>query len=161
MSVGMEFRIGTLQCGNLGTMSHSGRTCAGQDSRNPIPPSCRQPPTPSSKPSTSTRHIQSMTAAQEAQQLDSVTDRVQENGVMDESTAQNAMAALTATGISAQNDAQLDQIAVAQADIDVICAELEITEDISDRALREVVRDGLVVGGKTALEAALMKLVVS
>ena len=102
-----------------------------------------------------------MTAAQEAQQLDSVTDRVQENGVMDESTAQNAMAALTATGISAQNDAQLDQIAVAQADIDVICAELEITEDISDRALREVVRDGLVVGGKTALEAALMKLVVS
>ena len=104
-----------------------------------------------------------MTAAEEAQQLDSVTDRVMEdkNGVMDESTAQNAMAALTAKRLSDSADAQLEQIRVSKEDVDVICNELEISSDIADRTLREVVRDGLVTDGKTALQAALTKLVVS
>jgi predicted transcriptional regulator len=103
-----------------------------------------------------------MTAAQEAQQLDSVTDRVQENGVMDESTAQNAMAALTATGIASNEDAQLlAQINVSNHDVETIVSELEISHDIADRTLREVVRDGLVTDEKTALQAALTKLVVS
>jgi HYPK UBA domain len=93
-------------------------------------------------------------------QLDSVTDVVQEQEV-DATKAQEAMSALSAN--QQQNAlSAADQVAVAKEDVDLIVSELEISEELAERTLREVAleisegnaSDSMVV-------AALRKLVVS
>jgi len=92
----------------------------------------------------------------EAKQLDMVTDRVQEKE-LDASKAQEAMSALVAGGPKA-NDA-LSQIQVSQEDVQLIVGELEVTEAVAERALREV--SSGVVEGQAVVVAALRRLVTS
>ena len=106
-----------------------------------------------------------MTAEQEAKQLDSVTDFVKERE-MDESKAKTAMSQLSKQ--SSDNDTnkvsdiqKMNKIAVSKDDITIICSELEVSEDIAARALRQVIHDGLVNESTTALGEALRKLVTS
>ena len=102
-----------------------------------------------------------MTAAQEAQQLDSVTDIVQEKE-MDESKAKDAMTALsTASAVGSDAETELAKIEVSKEDVAVIVEELEVREDVAVRALREVLSEGSVGDGHSAVSAALRKLVVS
>lgn len=99
-----------------------------------------------------------MTEKDEAKQLDSVTDRILETDAMEEDKAKNAMAALNNSHDNSETQ-QLSAISVEQADIDVIVEELEVTDDMAKRALQEVIFEGLVADGKTALEVALRRLV--
>ena len=78
-----------------------------------------------------------MTADEEAKQLDSVTDRVQETE-LDESRSNKALSALNAKSGSAASAS----ISVKKEDIDVIVAELEVTEDEAAAALRQVAAEG-------------------
>lgn len=97
-------------------------------------------------------------ASREAQQLDSVTDMFQEQE-LDASKAQQAMSALSS---SKQEDdgkaAALAAVSVSKEDIAVIVSELEVTEEVADRVLREVAIDG---HQDKMLQAALRKLVTS
>lgn len=93
---------------------------------------------------------------EEAKQLDSVTDRVEEKEV-DAVRAQQAMSAL-----SAKNDDDIqaaDQVILSKEDIDLIVSELEVTEEVARRTLREVAAD--VKEGDSLVVAALRKLVTS
>jgi hypothetical protein len=92
----------------------------------------------------------------EAKQLDMVTDRVQEKE-LDASKAQEAMSALVSGGAKA-NDA-LSQIQVSKEDVDLIVNELEVTEAVAERALREVAAQA--VDEQPLVVAALRKLVAS
>ena len=81
------------------------------------------------------------TQAEQAKQLDSVTDRVQERE-LDASKAQEAMTALSAQQASAAADTA-SQVAVSKEDVALIMSEMEVTEDVATRALRSVtVEDG-------------------
>eukprot|EP00977_Amphora_coffeiformis_P022878 scaffold11716_cov165-Amphora_coffeaeformis.AAC.1 len=75
----------------------------------------------------------------QAKQLDSVTDRVEEQEV-DLGKAQMAMSSLG--GVAA--DAALSAIAVSAADVQVICDELEVTEENATKVLRQVAAAGIV-----------------
>ena len=100
-----------------------------------------------------------MTAADEAKQLDSVTDMVKE-AELDESKAQQAMSALK--GAKQEEDskaAALAAVAVSKEDDAVIVDHLEVTEDVAKRALREVSYAGAQEG--KVLEEAIRKLVTS
>jgi NACalpha-BTF3-like transcription factor len=107
----------------------------------------------------------SMVEAQaQAKQLDSVTDVVQEQEV-DAARAQEAMSALSTNA----EDAALSEVqqaaanAVTQPDIDLICSELDVTEELAIRTLREVAMElGLTKrNGDALVVAALRKLVTS
>ena len=74
----------------------------------------------------------------EAKQLDSVTDRVEEQEV-DLGKAQMAMHGLAGGAADATT-----AIAVSAADVQVICEELEVTEEIATKVLRQVAAAGLV-----------------
>lgn len=104
-----------------------------------------------------------MTAEDEAKQLDSVTDRVQEKE-LDESRANQALGALSsgaAAASSTTGDAS-KTIAVKKEDVDVIVAELEVTEDEAEAALREAAGEGNGnIEGQQLVAAALRRLVVS
>ena len=101
-------------------------------------------------------------AEKEAKQLDSVTDRVQETE-LDANKAQQAMSALSTTK---QEDADgkataLAAITVSKDDVALIVSELEVSDDVAERALREV---ALAAGVTTAddgkmVVAALRQLV--
>ena len=94
--------------------------------------------------------------AEEAKQLDSVTDRVEEKEV-DAVRAQQAMSAL-----SAKNDDDVqaaDQVVLSKEDIDLIVSELEVTEEVAKRTLQQVAAD--VKEGDSLVVAALRKLVTS
>lgn len=93
-----------------------------------------------------------MTAKDEAKQLDSVTDRVQDKE-FDANVAKSAMSAL-----AKQEDSQAEQqqtVAVSKEDVDLIVDQLEVTKDEAERALREVKEED----GKSAIFLALKKLV--
>jgi NACalpha-BTF3-like transcription factor len=92
-----------------------------------------------------------MTAEEEAKQLDSVTDRVQETE-LDASRSNKALSALNSakSGLAAAAS-----ISVKKEDIDVIVAELEVSEDEAAAALRVVAAEG------GNLTDALRKLVTS
>lgn len=96
-------------------------------------------------------------AADEAKQLDSVTDRIADRESMDANKATAAMSNLT------KDDEQedLSSIQVSKDDIDLLVKELEVTEDIASKALKEVVAQGLVSEGKSVAEEALRRLVTS
>lgn len=100
-----------------------------------------------------------MTAKDEAKQLDSVTDRVQENDTLDSSKAASAMAALNSTKSSrSSQEKELAKIQISKDDVHVLVEELEITEDDADRTLREVILDGAAEDGKSPLGEALRRL---
>lgn len=90
--------------------------------------------------------------AKQAQQLDSVTDVVQEQEV-DIAKAQQALTEFSPQTIS---DDPAEQ-EVAQEDIDWIVAELEVTEAMARTTLRQVAND--LPEGETLVVAALRKLV--
>ena len=93
-----------------------------------------------------------MTAKEEAKQLDSVTDRVQDKE-FDENVAKDAMSALRQ-----QSESQAEQqttVAVSKEDVDLIVEQLEVSREEAERALREVKEED----GKSALFYALRKLV--
>lgn len=100
-----------------------------------------------------------MTAAAEAKQLDSVTDRVQEKE-LDESKANQAMAALTSSANKA-SAAKNKQVAVLREDIDVIVEELEVTEDVAAEALRAAALEDGELKGESLIASALRRLVTS
>ena len=100
-----------------------------------------------------------MADSNEAKQLDSVTDRIIEKDAVEEHKAKDAMAALKSSG----NDSgtkDVDSIKVDQADVDVIVDELEVSEDIARGVLKEVIFEGLVKEGTSALEEALRILLI-
>ena len=94
-------------------------------------------------------------AEEQAKQLDSVTDRVQEQEV-DEARAQQAMSALSAKKEDSASQAA-DQIAVSKHDVDLIVSELEVTEEVAQKTLREVAAH--TKEGDSLVVAALRKLV--
>uniref|UniRef100_A0A7S3PZN2 Nascent polypeptide-associated complex subunit alpha-like UBA domain-containing protein n=1 Tax=Chaetoceros debilis TaxID=122233 RepID=A0A7S3PZN2_9STRA len=94
-----------------------------------------------------------MTAQDEAKQLDSVTDRVtEEESTMDASAAKSKVLSLSSdvhTGMDSAAEEKsksakkaLAAIEVSKEDIDVLVEELEISEDVADKALREVLFEG-------------------
>jgi NACalpha-BTF3-like transcription factor len=96
-----------------------------------------------------------MTAADEAKQLDSVTDRVAETE-LDSSRANQALGALaTAKKEAAQS------ITVKKEDVDVIMAELECSEGDAVVALRNALEVDGTLSGDELVSAALTRLVVS
>ena len=95
----------------------------------------------------------------QAKQLDSVTDRVEEQEV-DISKAQMAMSSL---GGAAADGADAS-VAVSAADVQVICEELEVTEEVAAKVLRQVVTAGMVASTEDHdgwVAAALRHLIVS
>lgn len=98
-----------------------------------------------------------MTAADEAKQLDSVTDVVKEAEI-DESKAQQAMSALSSSKQGEDsNAAALASISVSKEDVAIIVDHLEVTEDVAKKALREAA----VANQGKILETAIRKLVTS
>jgi hypothetical protein len=98
-------------------------------------------------------------AQQQARQLDSVTDFHTETEI-DASKAQQAMSALANSNKADDpKAAALAAVAVSKEDIAVIVSELEVTDQVAERTLREVVVEG--ADEKKMLEAALRKLVTS
>mmetsp|Transcript_11306 Transcript_11306/g.24870 ORF Transcript_11306/g.24870 Transcript_11306/m.24870 type:complete len:98 (+) Transcript_11306:90-383(+) len=97
-----------------------------------------------------------MTAEDQGKQLDSVTDRVKEKE-LDVSRATQALGALSTTSTA---DAS-KTIAAKKEYVDVIVAELEVTEDEAAAALREAAAEGGNVEGQQLVAAALRSLVVS
>mmetsp|Transcript_62870 Transcript_62870/g.185692 ORF Transcript_62870/g.185692 Transcript_62870/m.185692 type:complete len:102 (-) Transcript_62870:494-799(-) len=101
-----------------------------------------------------------MTAEDEAKQLDSVTDVVHEKE-FDASKAKEAMTALLiapqagASSITGGKKA----ISVSKDDVAVIVSELEVSEDVAEKALREATEE--VGDGKSPLAAALRSLIIS
>ena len=79
-----------------------------------------------------------MVDQEQAKQLDSVTDNVKE-AELDASKAQQAMSALSTAGQVADDLALgLTAVAVSKEDVALIVSELEVTEEVAERALREV-----------------------
>ena len=107
-------------------------------------------------------------AKAQAAQLDSVTDVVQEQEV-DEARAQEAMSALSsnkaedASSTDSQKLGKRTANAVTQADIQLICNELDVTEDVAVKALREAAIELGIVNRENddVVVAALRKLVTS
>ena len=105
-------------------------------------------------------------AQEQAKQLDSVTDNVQETEV-DETKAQEAMGALSAGKADASKRAanhHAVEKSILQEDVDLICNELDVTEETAKRALREAAMELGANNGQAAqslVVKALKKLVTS
>jgi len=100
----------------------------------------------------------------EAKQLDSVTDVVQEQE-LDASKAEQAMNALSSDDIKKKGGSDskataLAAVIVSKEDIAAIVDEMEVTEEMAEKVLREV---AISMGGNPSgmVEAALRKLVTS
>lgn len=97
-------------------------------------------------------------SSEEAKQLDSVTDMVQEQE-LDASKVQQAMHSLSSAKTEDDSKAAaLAAVVVTKEDIAVIVDEMEVTEEVADKALREAAIEG---HQDRMLEAALRKLVTS
>jgi hypothetical protein len=100
-----------------------------------------------------------MAAEQEAKQLDSVTDRYEEKE-LDASKAQQAISALSTNSANAATVEKV--VAVSKEDVALIVSELEVTEEVAERVLREVaLQDGVGEDGDSMVVAALRRLVTS
>lgn len=102
--------------------------------------------------------------AKQAQQLDSVTDVVQEQEV-DIAKAQQALSSFSSKANCSEdhhnnNKSTTEQqgMALAQEDVDLIVAELEVTEEKARKTLRQVANDW-PEGGTPLVVAALRQLV--
>lgn len=94
----------------------------------------------------------------EAKQLDSVTDMVQEQE-LDASKAQQAMSALSSDNRKGDDkEAALAAVVVSKEDIATVVDEMEISEELAEKVLREVAVEGKPGG---MVQAALRKLVTS
>jgi ABC-type uncharacterized transport system ATPase subunit len=100
--------------------------------------------------------LHTMAAEAQAKQLDSVTDHVEEQEV-DVKKAQQAMSALMTKQDSGLTAAE--QVAVSDEDVALIVNELEVTNEVAERTLREVAVE--VKEGDSLVVAALRKLVTS
>ena len=100
---------------------------------------------------------------EEGKQLDSVTDTVQENEVLDESRALGALSGLSSSKGTSDDASSKTAISVKQEDVDIIVAELEVTEDEAAAALREAAAEegNDNIEGQQLVAAALRRLVVS
>lgn len=110
---------------------------------------------------TDSHTAQKMTAEDEAKQLDSVTDRVQEKE-LDASRANEALGALSSGAAASSTTDASKTIAVKKEDVDLIVTELEVTEDEATEALRKAAAaegSGNLEGQKL-VAAALRMLVV-
>jgi NACalpha-BTF3-like transcription factor len=95
-----------------------------------------------------------------AKQLDSVTDNFEEQEV-DATKAQQAMSAWS-TGKQALALSEEDQVSVSKEDVELIMSELEVTEEVAKRTLRQVAVDvDVKEGGESMVVAALRKMVSS
>ena len=109
-----------------------------------------------------------MTTEDEAKQLDSVTDRVQEKE-LDESRATQALGALSTTTTTtssttsglAASTSSINTIHVKKEDVDIIMEELEVTEDEAMAALRAELGVDANLEGQELVAAALRRLVAS
>jgi hypothetical protein len=95
-------------------------------------------------------------AEAQAKQLDSVTDRVDEQEV-DGTKAQEAMNALMTKNEA--NVSAADQVAVSKEDVAAIVDELEVTEELAERTLRQAALE--MRDSDSVLVVALRKLVTS
>jgi hypothetical protein len=94
----------------------------------------------------------------EAKQLDSVTDMVQEQE-LDASKAQQAMSALSSDNRKEDDkEAALAAVVVSKEDIATVVDEMEVSEELAEKVLREVAVEGKPGG---MVQAALRKLVTS
>ncbi|KAL7568670.1 hypothetical protein ACA910_021670 [Epithemia clementina (nom. ined.)] len=101
-------------------------------------------------------------AENQAKQLDSVTDRVEEQEV-DLDKAQEAMTSLSTPsgGKQAEAGGESQQV-VSKEDVQIICDELEVTSEVASNALRQVLaRRGETKEGESLVAAALRKLITS
>lgn len=101
-------------------------------------------------------------AQAQAKQLDSVTDRHQETEV-DATRAQEAMGALSSAQSSGDHRNENVGSLVVAEDVALICDELDVTEDVAKRALREAAAELGVTQreGQALVIKALKKLVTS
>ena len=98
---------------------------------------------------------------EQAKQLDSVTDKVEEK-TLDAAKAQEAMGALS-VGKATRKVEAVEKLKFVQQDVDLICDELDVTEETAKRALREA---AVELGaskreGQALVVCALKKLVTS
>lgn len=96
-----------------------------------------------------------MAAEAEAKQLDSVTDVVKEAEI-DTAKAQEAIGLISAKEENDHKAAALAAVSISKEDVALIVSELEVTEEVAERVLREVsleAKEGNVV------EAALRALI--
>ena len=96
-----------------------------------------------------------MAAEAEAKQLDSVTDVVKEAEI-DTAKAQEAIGLITAKKENDHKAAALAAVSISKEDVALIVSELEVTEEVADRVLREV---SLEAKGGNVVEAALRALI--
>ena len=97
-------------------------------------------------------------SSREAKQLDSVTDMGQEQE-LDASKVQQAMDALSSEHKEDDGKAAaLAAVTVSKEDIATIVEEMEVTEEIADKVLREAAIEG---HQDRMLQAALRKLITS
>ena len=96
-----------------------------------------------------------MTAADEAKQLDSVTDRVAETE-LDSSRANQALGALAAA-----KQSEVHSSTVKQEDVDVIVAELECLREEAVESLKKSLEEDGTLEGEELISHALTRLVSS
>ena len=101
-------------------------------------------------------------AQAQAKQLDSVTDLHQETEV-DATRAQEAMGALSSAPASGDHRNENGGSLVVAEDVALICDELDVTEDVAKRALREAAAELGVTQreGQALVIKALKKLITS
>ena len=99
--------------------------------------------------------IDIMTAADEAKQLDSVTDRVAETE-LDSSRANQALGALAAA-----KQSEVHSSTVKQEDVDVIVAELECLREEAVESLKKSLEEDGTLEGEELISHALTRLVSS
>lgn len=97
------------------------------------------------------------TDQEQAKQLDSVTDVVQEKE-LDTNKAAEAMASLSAAKQAAA--ATVPTIQVSKEDVNLIMTEMEVTEDEAVRALQKTALEGLANGKSLPVET-LRRMVTS
>jgi NACalpha-BTF3-like transcription factor len=102
--------------------------------------------------------VENSGSTDEAKQLDSVTDMVQEQE-LDASTAQQAMSALSSDKKKDDGKAiALAAVVVSKEDIAIVVEEMEVSEELAERVLREVAVEG---NPNEMVQQALRKLVTT
>lgn len=91
-------------------------------------------------------------ADEQAKQLDSVTDRFEEKDQVDNDKAKQALTLMSNKKVATQ-----EQVAVSKEDVELLMNELEVSQELAEKTLREV----HVGEGESMVAAALKKLITS